>query len=361
LVISGWIKETFGFRCRGKLPDLDIGVDAIVTAEALDWCMAFTHERGDHGPFFATPSRCRRRQRVIRAEFRLPPQSRPFDAPAGALTEARAARVLAGLYERVPRGRNRRADFRPWPPDLDPDELSAPPLAAFARNSAQAQLGTLGSGNPATANQDRLACFESADGVVLVVADGAGGTGGGAMAAEAVVRAVRAAVAEERLNDWLAVLAEVDADLAGAGQSTAVVAELCGSEVIGASVGDSGCCVFGATFLDVTADQWRKPLLGSERAIPVDFRRRSRRATSSFWQVTACSGTRRRRGSKILREQEPRRLLSWIWSGCRTVSFRTTFSSTTRGRSRSRREPTGLVQANGEGIYEGDDLILELD
>jgi hypothetical protein len=55
LVISGWIKETFGFRCTGKLPDLEIGVDAIVTADGFDWCMAFTHERGSHGPFFAIP------------------------------------------------------------------------------------------------------------------------------------------------------------------------------------------------------------------------------------------------------------------------------------------------------------------
>lgn len=80
---------------------------------------------------------------------------------------------------------------------------------------------------PATEDQDRVAWFETADGVVLVVADGAGGTGGGTVAAEAVVRAVGAAVAAERLNDWLEVLSEVDADLAGAGQTTVVVAELC--------------------------------------------------------------------------------------------------------------------------------------
>jgi tRNA-splicing ligase RtcB (3'-phosphate/5'-hydroxy nucleic acid ligase) len=70
-----------------------------------------------------------------------------FEAPAAALTEARAARVLAALYERVPRGRQRRAGFRPWPPDLDPGQLSGPSLTALARTEGQAQLGTLGSGN----------------------------------------------------------------------------------------------------------------------------------------------------------------------------------------------------------------------
>lgn len=70
-----------------------------------------------------------------------------FEVPADALSEARAARVLAELYERVPRGRHRRAGFRQWPPDLDPDQLSAPPLAALGREDGQAQLGTLGSGN----------------------------------------------------------------------------------------------------------------------------------------------------------------------------------------------------------------------
>jgi len=70
-----------------------------------------------------------------------------FDVAADRLSQGHAARVLAGLYERVPRGRHRRADFRPWPRDLEPDQLSAPPLAALARSQAQAQLGTLGSGN----------------------------------------------------------------------------------------------------------------------------------------------------------------------------------------------------------------------
>ena len=69
------------------------------------------------------------------------------EAPAGVLDRAAAARVLAALYERVPRGRHRRAAWRSWPGDLDPDTLSSPPLVALARGEGLAQLGTLGSGN----------------------------------------------------------------------------------------------------------------------------------------------------------------------------------------------------------------------
>ncbi len=69
------------------------------------------------------------------------------EAPAEALDRAAAARILAALYERVPRGRHRRAAWRPWPADLAPGDLSAPPLVALARGEGQAQLGSLGSGN----------------------------------------------------------------------------------------------------------------------------------------------------------------------------------------------------------------------
>ena len=68
-----------------------------------------------------------------------------FDGEAARLRD-RAA-LLSGLRERVPRGRHRRADFCPWPDDLDPERLSTPTLGALARGDGRAQLGTLGSGN----------------------------------------------------------------------------------------------------------------------------------------------------------------------------------------------------------------------
>ena len=70
-----------------------------------------------------------------------------FEADAAALDAARSARVLAALYERVPRGRHRRAGFRSWPAELEPGELSHPSLVALAEGDGRAQLGTLGSGN----------------------------------------------------------------------------------------------------------------------------------------------------------------------------------------------------------------------
>jgi tRNA-splicing ligase RtcB len=51
------------------------------------------------------------------------------------------------LYERIPRGRQRREGFGDWPVGLDPEALSSPSLRALARREGLAQLGTLGSGN----------------------------------------------------------------------------------------------------------------------------------------------------------------------------------------------------------------------
>jgi hypothetical protein len=68
----------------------------------------------------------------------------------------------------------------------------------------------------AGSDQDRAAVFEMDDGVVAVVADGAGGTAGGAEAAEHVVEAVRNASATLARGPGFAValLRRVDQDLA---------------------------------------------------------------------------------------------------------------------------------------------------
>ena len=70
-----------------------------------------------------------------------------LDAPAAAIDRPVAARILAGLYDRVPRGRHRRAAFRPWPEALDPRGLSSPRLSTLVDGDGRAQLGTVGSGN----------------------------------------------------------------------------------------------------------------------------------------------------------------------------------------------------------------------
>jgi hypothetical protein len=75
------------------------------------------------------------------------------------------------------------------------------------------------------AGQDRADIFRVANGYLFVVVDGAGGTSGGAEAAEFVVNAIRKRAAFDA--DWAAVLGTLDLDLAAnasAGETTAVVA-----------------------------------------------------------------------------------------------------------------------------------------
>lgn len=122
--------------------------------------------------------------------------------------------------------------------------------------------------------EDRAAHFVMAFGEILVVADGAGGTGDGMYAAEAVIAAVAAGLDSADAGACVALLARVDAELRR-GQTTAVVALVSGDEIHGASVGDSGAWLVGAMDYDVlTEHQRRKPLIGSGRATPVAFRAR---------------------------------------------------------------------------------------
>lgn len=117
--------------------------------------------------------------------------------------------------------------------------------------------------------EDRAAVFEYAEGVVAVVADGAGGMGGGARAAQAVVDAVRRAGWSPDAGTWVELLTRLDAEV-GPGQTTAVVVAVGPERLAGASVGDSGAWCFGpAGEHELTRGQRRKPLLGSGEAMPV--------------------------------------------------------------------------------------------
>ncbi|MCE9572933.1 MAG: serine/threonine protein phosphatase [Deltaproteobacteria bacterium] len=119
------------------------------------------------------------------------------------------------------------------------------------------------------AGEDRAAVFAVPDGLVVALADGAGGTSSGATAADAVIAAV-AEVAEGMRGGvaaaWMRLLTRLDRAPAalGHGQCTAVVAHVTRYGVVGASVGDSGAWIVRADAIDeLTADQARKPLLGS--------------------------------------------------------------------------------------------------
>jgi PPM family protein phosphatase len=113
----------------------------------------------------------------------------------------------------------------------------------------------------------------SSDGrTIIVVADGAGGTGNGERAAETVVREVTSSYpAIMTAEQWGAKLREIDFRI-GLGESTAVVVELRTDAILGASVGDSRAWIIrDGELIDLTARQIRKPLLGSGEAQPVHF------------------------------------------------------------------------------------------
>jgi PPM family protein phosphatase len=111
---------------------------------------------------------------------------------------------------------------------------------------------------------------------LAVVADGAGGTGGGAAAAK-----MTCSIAAQRLRsqapgspeDWARCLYEADqALIQTGGQCTAVVVEIFEGRVFGASVGDSGAWLLnGETVVDLTESQHRKPLLGADEVMPMGF------------------------------------------------------------------------------------------
>ncbi len=130
-------------------------------------------------------------------------------------------------------------------------------------------------GNPE--NQDRGAVIESSIGLVLVVADGAGGQSGGAAAAIMAVESVRKE-AEELCdaNACVTLLQDIDQAICKdrvAGETTCALTVVTQASVYGASVGDSGVWIIGDSGLvDLTERQVRKPLLGSGGAWPSPFK-----------------------------------------------------------------------------------------
>ena len=126
---------------------------------------------------------------------------------------------------------------------------------------------------------DRVAVIRSSRGaVVLIVADGSGGTSGASEAAERTIRELSAAVDKPalRVTDperWVATLRQVDSTIASArGQCALALVAIVSGHLYGASVGD--CCVWcveRSAIDDLSERQARLPLLGSGDASPVGF------------------------------------------------------------------------------------------
>jgi serine/threonine protein phosphatase PrpC len=135
-----------------------------------------------------------------------------------------------------------------------------------------------------SASEDRLAVHHVPDGLVVVVADGAGGIPGGGLAADLVLVQVERAVTRKSFepyvsSSWIDLLSLVDMAAEqdrAAGETTAVVVAVTDSGlVVGASCGDSGALLVrkDGTVDDLTQDQHRKKRLGSGSAVPVGFDR----------------------------------------------------------------------------------------
>jgi PPM family protein phosphatase len=109
--------------------------------------------------------------------------------------------------------------------------------------------------------QDRAIAVPCEHGVVIALADGAGGVSGGAQAAAAVCDA--AAAIATRPDDWSRLLAELDHAQIGRGQTTAVVLWVTRDGVVGASAGDSGAWIVRDDAVeDLTSHQRKTPLIG---------------------------------------------------------------------------------------------------
>jgi PPM family protein phosphatase len=109
--------------------------------------------------------------------------------------------------------------------------------------------------------QDRGLVLPCEHGVIVALADGAGGTAGGERAAKAVVD--RVAAVASHAYDWPLLLAELDMQQIGYGQTTAVVLWITHDKIVGASAGDSGAWIVrGDEIEDITSHQFRKPLIG---------------------------------------------------------------------------------------------------
>lgn len=122
--------------------------------------------------------------------------------------------------------------------------------------------------------EDRAVAVQTAGGYLVAVADGAGGTGNGAAAAERLIAALTKLAGDAASTDWFDALCAFDDELSASGsQTTGVVAFIGSDRVVGASVGDSSAWLISSDgeVTDLTARQRCRPLLGSGEALPVQF------------------------------------------------------------------------------------------
>ncbi len=135
---------------------------------------------------------------------------------------------------------------------------------------------------PASGHDRAFLCHHK-DALVLVVADGSGGQGGGGEAADMVIEAVKKAINNNiepgDYAAWCSLLVDIDRHIeehAEAGETTAIVLALSRRYIAGAACGDSRAVLFSRSGpIDITEKQNRRPMLGSGGALPVPISERS--------------------------------------------------------------------------------------
>lgn len=125
-------------------------------------------------------------------------------------------------------------------------------------------------------SQDRVGYVPTSFGLCLLLADGAGGTSGGAQAAELFIsRMSEVARVCRDVRELIAAFRSLDTELEvhpEAGETTGIVVVVSDSELTGASVGDSEAWFLAEqSVVKLTLEQERKPLLGSGRSAPTVF------------------------------------------------------------------------------------------
>lgn len=129
--------------------------------------------------------------------------------------------------------------------------------------------------------EDRAEVFVSGGDLVIIIADGAGGTPGGGSASDALVAAVSSEL--QRGGDsfdtrrWEKVFHETDAKLAAhfSGETTGVLVVLSSRGLVGVSAGDSEAWAVGATSIDDLTVHQRSARVGSGRIVAVAFERQA--------------------------------------------------------------------------------------
>ena len=123
--------------------------------------------------------------------------------------------------------------------------------------------------------EDRAIAVNYGTGYLVAVADGAGGTGHGSLAAERLMNGIlRMSPSEVGRADWFRRLFALDDEIARTGgETTGVVAWVNDGKLRGASVGDSAAWLIDTqgNVTDLTVNQRRRPLLGSGESIPTIF------------------------------------------------------------------------------------------